>query len=152
MPLKTSTFEVQEYVPISQREDPQPTIFYGTPLSKGEYDKFQDQIIGDSARGGRVRGTRAKHLEKVYRKRLTRIQNVIVDEEFKEELTNPDDIVYFMKNLEDAETGNEIDNWLLGISGLEEDERKNLPGPSDLRSSNLNARKNGTAKTAKKNE
>jgi hypothetical protein len=148
MPLKTATFRERDYIPIVERDEENPTTITGTPLSKGEYDSFQDQVMAESVRGGRVRGARKKLLAKLYRNHITRIQNVLVDGEVKPELTNPDEIVAFLTDMEDVETGNEIDNWLLGISVLDEEDEKNSSGRSDSPLSNQKG-KGGTAKSAK---
>lgn len=146
--LKTATFEEQEYTPLAEREEEVKTVIIGIPLSKGEYDRYQDQIIADSVRSGRVQGGRTKNLIRIYRKHIHRIRNVIVDGEYVEELTTPDDIVNFLTTMADTESGNEIDNWILGISRLEKDEEKNSSGQSDFPSSG-EKEKRGTAKNAK---
>lgn len=151
MPLKKATYEERSYIPVVERDEEKPTTIWGTPLSKGEYDKYQDQILADSVRGGRVKGARRKNLEKIYRNHITRIENVIVEGQSKDEITTPDEIVEFLTNLEDVETGNEIDNWLLGISALDEEDEKNLSGRSDSPSSDQKG-KNGTARSAKEKE
>jgi hypothetical protein len=151
MPLKTATFEEQVFIPTVERDEEKPTTIYGIPLSKGQYDKYQDDTMAESIRSGRVRGGRKKALNKIYRFHISRITNVIIDGEFSPEITNPEDIVEFLSNLEDVETGNEIDNWILGISSLSEEDRKNSNGQSDSPSSEVKE-KSGTAKSAKERE
>lgn len=151
MPLKTATYQEQEFIPQAEKEEEKPTTVIGIPLSKGEYDKYQDQIMADSVRSGKVRSGRTKNLQKIYRSRIKKILNVIVDDEFKEELSTPDDIQYFMNNMRDTESGNEIDNWLLGISHIEEEDEKNSSGQSGFPLSKVKE-KPGTATNVNENQ
>jgi len=128
--LKTLDFEVKEFIPSSERHQLKPTTIYAKPLSKGEYDRYQDSI-SSSFKGKEVRVKRAQALHKIYRERIVKIKNVEIDGTVYDEITDKDKILYFMTHLSDVEAGAEIDNFLLGISSLNEEERKNSEEESD---------------------
>ena len=144
MALKTVDFEYQEYIPICERGKEKPTTIVGAPLNKGEYDRYMDSLRTE-LRGRSFRTKRSEALERIYRNRIKEIRNCILRGEVKDKITDPNEIVYFLTHLESAEVGNEIDNWLLSISSLEEEEEKNSLGQSG--SSYLEVKgKTGTAK------
>ena len=128
--LKTLDFSVKSFVPSAERGESHPTTIYAKPLSKGEYDTFQDSI-GSSFKGKEIKTKRAKALRKIYLERIVKLENVMIDDEIFKEVTDKDKILYFMLHLSDVEAGTEIDNFLLGISTLSEEEEKNSEGESD---------------------
>jgi len=122
--LKTIRYELKKFIPSCEKGAEKPTVFWVRPLSKGEYDKYMDSISSTIKRG-ELQTKRAEALRAIFRNRVEKIENIIIDGQPYEEVTDKDLIVKAILSLENVDAGNELENFILGISTVSENEEKN---------------------------
>lgn len=121
---KKANLEPVEYVPEKERGDEKPTKFWIVPMKKGEWDSYQDNIKS-KMKGGSFQTETKKAKVRMFQTHIKKIENIYIDGEFHETVDDQGLIGYFMSNMTDVESANEIENVIQGISTLDEDEAKN---------------------------
>jgi len=97
--------------------------------NKAAWDEYSDQLF-DRDKNGELQVKSGRAISTLYRQCVRKLANVEVGVDEKGEvilggITNPDEIVAFLKGLENAEAGRQIDAWLLGMAELSKGEAKN---------------------------
>ncbi len=133
MAARRSRGEVKVFIPTAEQKllnsDPKYQAFkvHAVLPDKRIRDKYSDasfiskgrKLIIQSAEGWKI----------LYQECVAKLENIF-DAEGKllAEVTDRKQIVDLLLHLEDAEIGRELDNWLLGLSTLDEEEEKNSDG------------------------
>lgn len=97
---------------------------------KEHWDEYADELFVRNEKTGEYEIKSSKGIHQLYRVCLKKLENVDIEEDdgtvtHKDEITNLEEILDFMRGLGDQEAGREIDSWLLGLGDLTEKERKN---------------------------
>lgn len=125
MALKSGRLtEAVAFIPDSQKDTDKPTTFWGMPMTKGEYDEWQEHIQ-IRYKKNKVKFSQTDANFSLYKNRIVKIENLFIDGKFTDVVDNPEQIATCIKNLQDTEAAAEVENWLKGISSLDEDEEKN---------------------------
>lgn len=105
--------------------------------NKSDWDEYTSILF--ERVDGKSKTNSGKAMQEIYRRCIKKLEDVElgVDENGKlatGTLTNSDDIVDFLAQLQNVVEGQKLDGWLLGLAQLDEKESKNSVGESPAES------------------
>jgi hypothetical protein len=139
-------------IPTLEIGEEKPTAFRMRQMVKRDFDRYRHKnqlgamipllldAIGENQLEDQLQEAYARKQgdegfdEDIYRECISEVKNIYVDGDFKESITDPDEIVTAIAGLEDVEVSDELDNILWRRSTLEPFETVNFTPSSGCNS------------------
>ena|SRR5882672_9566106 len=130
--LKTASKNLVRFIPTLEKTEAKPTTVNFTPLTKREYDEWQESLV--EIKRNKMKSNLAKATELLFRKCLTAdekqafILNWDIEGKVVDLITDRDQAVDLLMHCRSIDAINEIEAGMRGSFTLDEDEEKNSVG------------------------